>query len=119
VDRGGADREELIEEIRHFLARVGVAEAIFFGSRERDDARPHSDLNLVLLSESFEGRPLPRLLKELQRRWHCDVQLEMLPVTPQEFEEMQDWNRLAAEAAQRGVRITVAPSQEERGTDDG
>jgi predicted nucleotidyltransferase len=107
VDRGATDREELIEEIRRFLRRVGVPEAIFFGSRERDQARPHSDLNLVLLSPEFSGRPLAELLRELQRRWHSDVYLEMLPVTPEEFEDMQSWNRWAMEAASHGLRITV------------
>lgn len=118
MDRDAIDREELIEEIRRFLARVGVAEAIFFGSRERGDERPHSDLNLVLLSASFEGKGLPRLLRELQRRWHSDVYLEMLPVTPEEFEEMQSWNPYAAEAAQQGVRITVEPDDDEDEEDD-
>lgn len=107
MDRGGADREELIEEIRRFLIRVRVPEAIFFGSRERGDFRPHSDVNLVLLSDAFAGEPLPALLRRLQRRWHADVLVEMLPLTPQEFEEMQAWSQLAKEAAERGVRITV------------
>ncbi|MEA3401196.1 MAG: nucleotidyltransferase domain-containing protein [Armatimonadota bacterium] len=107
MDRDTVQREELIEEIRRFLRRVGVEDAIFFGSRARGDERPHSDLNLVLLSESFEGRPLGKLLPELQREWKLDLQLELLPCTPQHFEEMQEWNSLAREAAERGIRIHV------------
>jgi len=115
VDRGGANREELIEEIRRFLLRVGVPEAIFFGSRERGDFRPHSDVNLVLLSDAFAGEPLPALLRRLQRRWHADVLVEMLPLTPGEFEEMQTWSQLAREAAEHGVRITVSQEAETEG----
>ena len=108
MDRGDADREELIEEIRRFLLRVGVPEGIFFGSRERGDFRPHSDVNLVLLSDAFASETLPALLRRLQRRWRADVLVEMLPLTPQEFEEMQTWSQLAKEAAEHGVRIAVA-----------
>ena len=119
MDRGGAEREELIQEIRRFLVRVGVREALFFGSRERGDPRPHSDVNLVLLSDAFAGEPLPALLTRLQRRWHADVLVDMLPVTPQEFEEMQTWSELAKEAAARGVRIAVDLDAEgEEGTDE-
>jgi len=84
-----------------------VPEAIFFGSRERGDFRPHSDLNLLLISESFAGQPLPVLLRRLHEAWHADVLLEMLPVTPEELEDMKSWNRLCQEALERGVRITV------------
>jgi predicted nucleotidyltransferase len=107
VDRDAIPREKLIEEIRRFMQRVGVSEAIFFGSRERGDERPHSNLNLVLLDKRFEGRTLSKLLPELQRAWKIDVQLEMLPCSPEEFEEMQQWNTLAREAAQSGLRIQI------------
>jgi uncharacterized protein len=107
VDRSAVPREELIEEIRAFMRRVGVEHAIFFGSRERGDERPHSDLNLVLLDERFEGESLSKLLPELQRAWKIDLQLELLPCSPEEFEEMQEWNTLAREAAQSGLHIQV------------
>ncbi len=113
MDRGAVPREELIEEIRRFMRRVGVEEAIFFGSRARGDARPHSDLNLLLLSERYEGQPLSKLLPELQQEWKLDLHLQLLPCSPKEFEEMQEWNSLAREAAEEGVRIHVDRDHEE------
>ncbi|MFO8080046.1 MAG: nucleotidyltransferase domain-containing protein [Armatimonadota bacterium] len=107
MDRDAVPREELIEEVREFMRRVKVEEAIFFGSRERGDEHPYSDLNLVLLSERFEGRPLSKLLPELQKAWKSDLQLELLPVSPDEFEEMQEWNALAQDAAENGLHIHV------------
>jgi len=87
------------------MERVGVREAIFYGSRAEGTARPHSDLNLVLLSEAFAGRPLAKLLQELQGQWKLDVYVEMLPVSREEFEEMRSWNSLAREADEHGLRI--------------
>ena len=113
MDRSAIPREKLIEEIRRFMHRIGVQDAIFFGSRERGDEHPHSDLNLVLLDERFTDRRLSRLLSELQRAWKMDVQIEMLPCSPDEFEEMQGWNSLAREAAERGLRIHIDMSDDE------
>ncbi len=107
MDRDGTEIESLIEEVRAFMARVGVAEAIFHGSRACGDARPHSDLNLVLLSEAFAGRPLCTMLQDLQAQWKLDVYVEMLPVSPEEFEEMKSWNSLAQQADECGVRVTI------------
>lgn len=107
MDTGAIDREQLIAEIRDFMRRVGVQQAIFYGSRAQGTERPHSDLNLVLLSEEFAGRPLAELLQELQRQWKLDIYLEMLPVSPAEFEEMCAWNALACEADRHGVRIEI------------
>ncbi|MGD9497015.1 MAG: hypothetical protein AB7Y46_12015 [Armatimonadota bacterium] len=114
MDRGAVPREELIEEIKRFMRRVGVEHAIFFGSRERGDERPHSDLNLILLDDRFEGGSLGRLLPELQRQWKSDVYVELLPCSPEQFEEMQEWSATAREAAQRGLRIHVDLSDKEQ-----
>lgn len=95
------------------MRRVGVEDAIFFGSRERGDERPHSDLNLVLLDERFAGRKLSRLLPELQKEWKIDLHVELLPCSPEEFEEMQEWNTLAREAAESGLHIHVEPDADE------
>ena len=89
------------------MQRVGVEDAIFFGSRERGDEHPHSDLNLVLLADRFEDGTLSKLLPELQEAWKIDLQLELLPCSAEEFEEMQEWNTLAREAAENGLHIHV------------
>ena len=96
------------------MRRTGVSEAIFFGSRADDSARPHSDLNLVLLSDAFAGRPLCRLLEELQKQWKLDLLLEMLPVGYEEFEQMKEFSSLASEADSVGIRIRIEPQTEGR-----
>lgn len=113
MDRGAVPPQELITEIRAFLQRAGVENAIFFGSRARGDSHPHSDLNLILLSPRFAERRLSKLLPELQRHWKSDLYVEFIPLSPEEFEEMQRWNSLAREAAEEGVRIRIDLDQSE------
>jgi predicted nucleotidyltransferase len=114
MDRERTEIEGLIEEVRAFMRRVGVGEAIFYGSRAYGAERPHSDLNLVLLSEAFAGRPLAKMLQDLQAQWKLDVYVEMLPVSPEEFEEMKSWNSLAQEADECGVRVSVRTEENEQ-----
>ncbi len=107
MDTQATELEGLVEEIRAFMMRVGVAEAIFYGSRACGKSRPHSDLNLVLLSDAFAGRPLCKILQELHAHWKLDMYLEILPVSADEFEEMKSWNSLAQEAEKCGMRIQI------------
>lgn len=113
MDRDTVPREALIEEIRAFMRRIEVEDAIFFGSRERGDEHPYSDLNLVLIADRFKGRKLSSLLPELQQAWKSDLQLELLPSSPDEFEEMQEWNALARDAAENGLHIHVDLEEKE------
>ena len=114
MDRDTVPREALIEEIREFMRRVEVEDAIFFGSRERGDEHPYSDLNLVLLADRFEGRKLSSLLPELQQAWKIDLHLELLPCSADEFEEMQEWNALARDAAENGLHLHIDLEEEDQ-----
>lgn len=96
------------------MRRVGVEHAIFFGSRERGDERPHSDLNLILLDDRFERQGLATSLQQLQAKWRSDVHVELLPCSPEQFSEMQEWNPLAREAAARGLPLHIDLSEEEQ-----
>jgi len=49
--------DELIEEVRAFMRRVGVREAVLFGSRARNEHVEDSDVDLTLVSEQFRGTP--------------------------------------------------------------
>jgi predicted nucleotidyltransferase len=61
--------EDLIEEVWRRLTTVAPdAEIILFGSRARDEARPDSDLDLIVIEPDFDrrGEEYGRLRKELR-----------------------------------------------------
>jgi predicted nucleotidyltransferase len=61
--------EDLLKEARRRLAEAEPdAEIILFGSRARGDARPDSDLDLVVIEPDFDrrGEEYGRLRKELR-----------------------------------------------------
>jgi predicted nucleotidyltransferase len=81
--------EELVSEIiRRIVHTARPEKVILFGSRARGDARPDSDLDLVVIKESDEPRhrravPLYLALVGL------NVPVDVMVYTP---EEVQDWS---------------------------
>lgn len=106
-------REELIEEIKRFLGRVGVEEAILYGSRARGDALRTSDVDLMLISPRFEGTRPHRRLRTLHEMWDPSLPfLEALAYTPEEFEEARRHLGIERIADREGIRITIDPGDE-------
>jgi len=99
-------RERLIEEIRAFLRRVGVEEAILYGSHARGNARRHSDADLILISPQFEGVRVLDRIPPLHQEWEILwPYLQALAYTPEEFERARQGlgiERVAARDRRQG-----------------
>jgi len=80
-------RERLIEEIKAFMRRADVEQAILYGSYARGEALNTSDVDLLVISPRFAGTRPHRRLAELHEQWDPDLPfLEVLAYTPEEFE---------------------------------
>lgn len=79
------------ETLRSTADRVGytLADVIVFGSRARDDYRPESDVDVLIVSPDFEGVPAYKRPKLFYRHWDYDElpDPEFICLTPAEFEE--------------------------------
>lgn len=96
---------ELIAEIRAFLRRLGATEAVLFGSRARGEELRNSDVDLIVISSTFAGRPFPERLRLLHEQWTLPLFLEGLPYTPEEVEELRHTRGIVARALEEGIRI--------------
>ena len=77
----------MIEEIKKFMRRVGVEQAILYGSRARGDNLKSSDVDMILISPRFEGIRFIDRLPPLHGAWHIPQLFpEVLAYTPEEFE---------------------------------
>ncbi len=101
--------DELIEEVRAFMRRVGVREAVLFGSRARNEHVEDSDVDLILVSEQFRGTPWLDRLPPLYEAWALPLYPELLPYTPEEFEQRQRDSSVVQEAMEHGIRIEEPP----------
>lgn len=107
------DREELLDYLRGFLARVGAEEGYLFGSRARGEELLNSDVDLVIVSDTFEGIQFPRRLVMLQEHWQLPYFLEALPYTREELVRLSRSRGVVAEAVRHGVRLSPALGSEE------
>ncbi|MDO3378345.1 nucleotidyltransferase domain-containing protein [Geoalkalibacter halelectricus] len=80
-------REQLIERLCEILGREQLASAWLIGSCARGEAKPWSDIDLILVCETdlpFVERP--RLFSSLNV---LDVPVDLLVYTPEEFAQLE------------------------------
>jgi len=93
-------REKVIAEAREWAGRLPLkVTAILVGSYARGDFSLWSDIDIILISDSFKGNPIQRL-KEL----NVLPAYQIIPLTPEEFKRLlEKKDPLAVEALKIGV----------------
>lgn len=106
----GSEKLEL--EIKEFVEKVGtffdVEKVLLFGSRARGDFREKSDVDLIIISRDFEGKRSFERAVELYKIWwdRADrTEIDIICLTPAEFELMRKRIGVVAEAAREGIEI--------------
>lgn len=88
-------------------ARLPLEKVILFGSRARGDARPDSDVDLILVSPAFEGKSVSERAAGLYRAWDVDIPVDFLCYTPEEFERLRRRIGLVQTALDEGFEIAA------------
>ena len=103
--------KSLSEGLRKFIRRVNgkfpLAEAVLFGSRARSDAGAYSDYDIILVSPAFSGLRWHKRIEEVVKLWEQDTDLDVLPYTPEEFEEKKKTGCIVQEAVKQGTPISA------------
>ncbi len=99
------------KEIKKFINKIKkiiqVKKIILFGSRARNDHLQESDIDLIIISNDFEGTPFPKRMDKLILLWESPHDLEALCYTPQEFKKKQQQINIIQHATRKGIEITV------------
>lgn len=101
------ETEKLIEEIRKFLVRLSIKEAILFGSRIRDENLEDSDVDLILISDKFAKQKFTERFYPIHKCWELPYFLEALPYTTKELKKLAKSRGIIQEALRNGIRIRV------------
>jgi len=96
--------------IKGFIARleeeIPVLEVILFGSYAQGNPQEHSDIDLSVISDWFEGKPTIENLKFLARiASRYSTLIEALPFTEKEYQKI-DRRSLLARIVQTGKKNT-------------
>lgn len=106
---------ETIEKVNRKLEQISskedisLDEVVVFGSRARDDYRESSDVDILIVSRDFEGKPWNKRPGPFYRHWDYDElpEPEYVCLTPEEFEEKRKRKpHIVREAVETGVRVT-------------
>ena len=96
-------RRFLHEKLAIIQSEYAPDHIILFGSRARGEARPESDIDLILVSGRFRGTKfinrMGRFLQAVRPHRHVDA----ICYTPEEFEERRQQVPMIAEACETGV----------------
>lgn len=88
--------------------QIAAERVLRFGSHARGDARTDSDYDLIVVSLAFDNIVPPRRAIGLRQLWYVvggDAPLDLICVTPQEFEAAQHRNLLIAAVLPEAVDL--------------
>lgn len=112
---GPSELEELIRSfLFRFSRRVRLERVFLFGSTARGDRLEGSDVDLVLVSPDFEGMPLNERFRILYSLWPPDLDGDLIPLTPGEFEGAGRRSIALRDAQEYWLELTPPAEGEEK-----
>lgn len=103
-----ADIVAAVARLKSRLANdIPIERVVLFGSQGRGDARPDSDVDLIIVSAAFEGKSLGQRAYPIRRAWNLDVAVDFLCYTPEEFEARRNRATIVQLALDEGREIVA------------
>jgi len=103
------DKKESINKINKFLKNVSkdfkIERAIFFGSRAIGIARKDSDIDLIIVSDDFEGMDFFERVSKMYDYWDLDIPVDFLCYTSREFNKLKKLVSIVSHALKQGIII--------------
>jgi len=103
------DKKSLNKEVDNFINKVKIEfkpeKIILFGSRAEGTDWKRSDYDFIIVSSKFEGMHWLERISRLIKLWKLDVDIDVLPYTPKEFEEKKENSSTVRSAIKQGKLI--------------
>lgn len=95
-----------IETVLPLLRReIAPSKVLIFGSRIRGNAAPESDIDVIVVSDYFEGMKFVRRMSTVLKKIKFSRHVDFICYTPKEFEEIKDSSTIVKEALAEGVFV--------------
>ena len=105
----GTQKNNLKKLLQKFKKEVNktvkVEKLIFFGSRARGRAQKKSDVDILLISKDFKGKKYFKRSPPFYLLWNNKYDVDILCLTPKEFEKKQREIGIIRQAAHEGIEI--------------
>jgi len=98
-----------LDELRGKLPELQEAFApqdiILFGSHARGEAHEWSDIDLVIVSDTFRDVPRPNRHRPFFKILWNKRSVDVIGLTPEEFERMRQWPGVIGTADKEGIHL--------------
>ena len=94
--------EEFVRELSQELA---IERVILFGSRAAENCEADSDVDLIIVSDDFEGKDFFERCSKMYDYWGLDLPVDFLCYTSKEFGDLRGQISIVGEALEQGVQI--------------
>lgn len=103
------DKKKSIDQINKFLKKVGkdfnIKKAIFFGSRAYGNYKRDSDIDLIIVSDDFEGMDFFERVSKMYDYWDLDIAVDFLCYSEKEFNKLSKLVSVVSHALKKGIVI--------------
>ena len=102
--------KKAIREIKFFARKLKkdflINKVLFFGSRIGEDYFKHSDIDLIIVSEDFEGIDFTKRMSMMYNYWNFEYDVDFLCYAPKEFDKLSKMITIVREAVRNGILIS-------------
>jgi len=98
--------EALSQLARKITKTYGSTEIYLFGSFAKGEWLEDSDVDIVVVSEMFKGKPMPERVNMIRKLASKDLSFEILAYTPKELKEALKKSVVIQDASTYWKRIT-------------
>ncbi|MEO2154871.1 MAG: nucleotidyltransferase domain-containing protein [Nanoarchaeota archaeon] len=79
----------------------------FIWLRARDYYLEESDYDLLIVSKKFKGKNVLKRMEELCKLLDEPLEVDLIPLTPEEFEKRKKDINIVSQAVKEGVKIKI------------
>jgi len=105
----GKESDKAIKILKEFKEkikkRVKLQSLILFGSRARGDAKQGADIDIIIVSEDFNGQKSYKRSVNFYLDWNYDYDTDIICLTPEEVSIKKKQVGLIKNALKEGVEI--------------
>jgi len=100
---------KLIKELKTFKEKISkkykIDKFILFGSRVNGRSHEDSDVDIIIVSNKFEGVSVLKRSPDIHMQWSLDYPVDFICYTPEEFDKLKKRVTIVSEALKDGIEI--------------
>lgn len=108
-------RERVLRTLEALASSLGC-DVYLFGSMARGDHLVDSDVDIVVVHEGFAGKSIPERVEAVRKLLPGDMGFDIIPLTPEEFEERLGRSPVLREASRYWIKITRRGDSQREGS---